>query len=174
MNHPNHRVLDVYGGVLRLHPACTPLEWLESLNLVTPATLQLVQYHRALAAEQTKAVTAMLSIKIRKGHSCSSLNYHDFLQRLAPKTIIQQQQTTSSTSTSTDASSSIANTNDSVALQPDSLVVATVESSHAVGRRGATVTQEGQFFFPIRPRNVPPTSNDCYPWLENAPRLINN
>jgi hypothetical protein len=75
--------LDTYGGILRLNPASTSLQWLETLQYVTPATIEQIHVHRELSVQRTKLIQQRLNIKLSKGFTCSSEDYHLFLQRLS-------------------------------------------------------------------------------------------
>jgi Domain of unknown function (DUF4461) len=83
----HHTALDVYGGgVLSLNPAATPLQWLEKIQLVTPATIAQVVRLRSNVQDLTSRVQDALgnSVKLIKGFSCSNRDYYDFLSRLCP------------------------------------------------------------------------------------------
>jgi Domain of unknown function (DUF4461) len=126
-------VLDVHGGVLRLHPAATPLQWLESLQLVTHERLQQIRHHQTLLRHYTHALSSALGgIKLIKGHSCSSRDYHAFVQHLYESLVEDAATTSSSDQRSIEAACS------ALALEP---VVVTVEASQSV--RKAKVTPEG-------------------------------
>jgi len=74
--------LDVYGGVLYLHPAATQLQMLETLQEVTKSNLEEFQQNRILLQDHTAQVQNDLGVKLAKGFSCSSEEYHSFLDRL--------------------------------------------------------------------------------------------
>jgi Domain of unknown function (DUF4461) len=75
--------IDVYGGIIRLNPASTSIQWLETLRYVTSDTIQQIHQHRATALQNTKIIQRLLNVKISKGFTCSSQDYHEFLERLA-------------------------------------------------------------------------------------------
>jgi hypothetical protein len=75
--------LDVYGGNLYIHPSSTQLQWLEALQDVTVDSLLEFQEHRQLLQERTAMLQSALGIKVMKGHSCTSKDYHVFLKKLS-------------------------------------------------------------------------------------------
>lgn len=139
----NSNLFDVYSGELRLHPAWTSSQWLKVLCLVTSTQLENVKKYRNLADERTKMVQELLGIKIRKGHSCSSWEYHSFLERISSS--ISSSKSKSELGSLDQFAGSISTYNATIALQTDSLVTATVESSYSVRRAG--VTKEGVIRF---------------------------
>jgi hypothetical protein len=120
-----HEALDVYAGTLRLNPGSTPIQWLESLQLVTVDSLEAIQHHRDSVMEMTKVVQGALGVKLKKGYSCSSREYYHFLQSIN--------------------NMELANDDKDSAIQIHSLVLepilATVEGSAACRR--PIVTKEG-------------------------------
>lgn len=74
--------LDVFGGNLYLNPAATHLEWLEALQEVTDDNLSLFVKNRELMKDRTAFLQDEVGIKVKKGHSCSSWDYHTFLGRI--------------------------------------------------------------------------------------------
>jgi hypothetical protein len=77
----NH-YLDVFSGVLRVQPSATPIQVLEALRLVTPQEIIRVKQCQELLVLRTKQVQTDLGITIQKGHTCSSRDFHIFLDRL--------------------------------------------------------------------------------------------
>jgi hypothetical protein len=75
--------LDVYGGVLRLSPAGTSVQWLDTLTSVTADLIEEIQYHQSQMLAYSKTIHSVLGIKIKKGHSCSNVEYFFFLERLS-------------------------------------------------------------------------------------------
>jgi Domain of unknown function (DUF4461) len=75
--------LDLHGGILRLNPASTSIQWLEALQLVSDASIQQIHRNRDLSLLRTKAVQASLNIRLVKGFTCSSREYHLFLENVA-------------------------------------------------------------------------------------------
>lgn len=119
--------LDLYGGVLRLNPGLTPLQWLETFQLVTNDTLAAIRENQALLLEISKLVQGTFGVKIRKGYSCSSEEHFEFVTRL-------QSVTTESPCLSADERADL----NSLILEP---VTITVESSQVCRR--PKVTKEG-------------------------------
>jgi Domain of unknown function (DUF4461) len=75
--------LDVYGGILYLNPASTPIQWLQQLLIVTDSKLAEHKLHQAYLAHNTNIIASHLGVKIVKGHSCESQHYHELVGRLA-------------------------------------------------------------------------------------------
>ncbi|KAL3794501.1 hypothetical protein HJC23_013503, partial [Cyclotella cryptica] len=75
--------LDLYGGVLRLNPAATPLQWLTTLQTVTEERMCLLMQNREALTQNLSVVEKFLNVKIIKGHSCENEEYHRFMERLA-------------------------------------------------------------------------------------------
>lgn len=74
--------IDVYGGILRLNTASTTLQWLETIRLVTPDKLQEYRLNQTKLQEFSRVAQGLLGVKLKKGLSCSSEEYHDFLAML--------------------------------------------------------------------------------------------
>ena len=75
--------IDLYGGIVRLNPASTSIQWLETLQYVTSDSIQQIHQHRATALKNTKTIQRLLNVKLSKGFTCSSQDYHEFLERIA-------------------------------------------------------------------------------------------
>ncbi|GAX22183.1 hypothetical protein FisN_19Lh243 [Fistulifera solaris] len=82
LQRPDH-ALDVYGGVLRLSPASTSMQWLEALASVTSERIEEIQYHQSQMLAYSKTIHSVLGVKVKKGHSCSNVEYFSFLERLS-------------------------------------------------------------------------------------------
>jgi hypothetical protein len=78
-----YSALDLYGGHLYLNPASTPIQWLESLQEVTMSHLEEFQRNRSLVEQRKTVVSDFLGVKLKKGHTSSSEDYHFFLERLS-------------------------------------------------------------------------------------------
>ena len=76
------QALDVYGGNLYLNPAETHLEWLESLQEVTEERLEELVDNRHAIEERAAILREEMGIKVKKGFSCSSLEYYMFLDTI--------------------------------------------------------------------------------------------
>ena len=81
--------LDLYGGILYLHPAATQIQTLETLQAVTPEKLQEFRSNRDLLHERTVQIQNTLGVKVVKGHSCSSMEYHKFIQQVAHEVMVE-------------------------------------------------------------------------------------
>ena len=79
IDHP----LCVYSGTLLLHPASTPIQWLDIFMNITQDMLDLIQYHQSIALENIKIIQNHLKLKVQKGFSCSGREYFLCLQYLA-------------------------------------------------------------------------------------------
>ena len=78
-----HKSLDLFSGHIYLNPAWTPLQWLESLQEVTTDRLEEFRQNRLRLQVVQNLVQNSLGVKIKKGYSCSSEEYHMFLGRLS-------------------------------------------------------------------------------------------
>lgn len=114
--------LDVYSGNLKLRPAATQLQWLKALREVTEPRLEELYENRLLLHNRTSLVQNTLGVRINKGYSCSSEEYHVFLGRISEQL------------------SSLSTDQDSTALEQERIRV--VVESPAACRRGR-VTNEG-------------------------------
>lgn len=120
--------LDLYGGNLYLNPAATPIQWLEHLLRVTPKTLTFHKECRTRLIDAGQQVSDFLGVTFHKGHSCSSREYFEILDRLARMATDQNL-----------PDSDAATTNTTIALQQVNVMV---ESPQACRR--ASLTKEGQ------------------------------
>jgi len=118
-----HDALDLYGGILRLNPGSTPIQWVDIFRLVTPDRLEEIRQRRNALVEMRKCVQGSLGVKLKKGYSCSSYEFYNFLERLLPSCYLT----------------------DEASIQESSLIteppVAIVEASQACRR--PVVTKEG-------------------------------
>ena len=74
--------LDVYGGILYLHPSGTQLEWLNSVKEVTEAKLQEFAKNRQSTMERATLLQDGLGIdRVQMGFTCTSVEYYHFLKR---------------------------------------------------------------------------------------------
>lgn len=75
--------VDLHGGVIRLHPAATPVQWLEILKRVTKESLAELERNQAKLKINAQKAQDALNVKLKKGRTCPSFEYHGFIQRLA-------------------------------------------------------------------------------------------
>merc|ERR1712238_575105 len=102
--------LDIYGGHIYLNPSATQLEWLESIKEVTEQRLQEFFINRRAMMERVTLLQDGLSIgvgthsgiKLKKGFTCSSRDYHLFLERVTQPYKRSSFSQTNPSSTSTD------------------------------------------------------------------------
>lgn len=78
-----HEKLDVYGGKIMLNPGSTHIQWLELLMAVTEDTLSSLETNRKELEKNLFLVQNSLNVKLKKGFSCSSLEYYIFLKGIA-------------------------------------------------------------------------------------------
>ncbi|CAB9496342.1 expressed unknown protein [Seminavis robusta] len=121
--------LDLYGGVLHLHPGYTPLQWLEILRKVTPERLKTLQHHRQQLELAQRKIQSALGCRIKKGFTCNSQDYYHFVLKLAHHLPNQE-----------GADGEVVPVTSAVALESIHVVV---ESADACRFR-CIVTQEGQ------------------------------
>jgi hypothetical protein len=120
--------LDLSSGILLLNPAATPVQWLENLRQVTPEAIDTIKESGRRLVEWTKLAQRALGVKLRKGHSCTSREYHAFLRQICSDLAETESVVIAAENRSPD----------SLILEP---LVATVEADEACRR--AIVTTDG-------------------------------
>jgi|UniRef100_A0A7S2UCY8 hypothetical protein len=75
--------IDLYDGIIMLNPAATPLQWLQTLKNVSHDDIGKYKINQTRLKRYLEIVQNSLGIKLKKGHSCSSYDYHMFVERLA-------------------------------------------------------------------------------------------
>lgn len=78
-----HNKLDLFGGTIMLNPGSTQEQWLETLMAVTSDDLKVLEINRKNQKNNLVQAQNYLNANIKKGFSCSSKEYYDFLDRLA-------------------------------------------------------------------------------------------
>jgi len=132
--------LCVHGAKLYINPLDTPLQWLNTFRLVTPETLNEVKFCQDNLTSYTKSVqTGAFGgyVKMKRGHSCSSAEYHACMKRLASHHHADHQSIISATTFLPDDQPLL-----ELALCRDSSIQVIVESSQSPRMRGA-ITHEG-------------------------------
>eukprot|EP00977_Amphora_coffeiformis_P008062 scaffold1803_cov92-Amphora_coffeaeformis.AAC.85 len=71
--------VDHYGGILYISPSSTPLQWLSHLKLVTPEVLEEIRFRRNHVAQMQKELQSYWGLKWKKGYSCESIDFYNFL-----------------------------------------------------------------------------------------------
>lgn len=79
--------LDLYGGVIRLNPAATPLQWLNTLQTVTDERMRLFKKNGESLKRNLTVVEKFLNVRVLKGYSCEHEEYHRFMERLASRSL---------------------------------------------------------------------------------------
>ena len=75
--------LDIFGGILYLHPSSTTLQWLDILNhAVTPERLQQVVEHKRQLEGYQRDLLQHCNWKVVKGFTCTSADYFHVVQHL--------------------------------------------------------------------------------------------
>jgi hypothetical protein len=140
--------LDVYGGNLFLNPAATHLEWLEALREVTTTQLEIFEANRQVTQERVRLLENKLGIQVKRGLSCSSLEYFYFLKSvMEPYEFIARSRIAASAAvapTTTNANQLVPVTSTLETERPRLVVV--VETPTACRR--AKVTAEGTIRLP--------------------------
>lgn len=121
--------LDLFGGVLHLHPAKVPLQWLEIFQLVTPEKLDILRRNRKALEEAQLKIQSVLGIKFKKGFTCPSSEYYHFVLKFAHHLKPQEHQM-----------EGLVETTSAVALESVQVVVESVDAC----RFRCVLTQEGQ------------------------------
>ena len=75
--------LDVFGGILYLDPASTPIQWLNHLLQVNENRIDDHKQHQQALIKNTTVVASHLGVQLVKGLSCPSKDYHDLVRRMA-------------------------------------------------------------------------------------------
>ena len=71
--------IDHYGGILYINPSSTPLQWLSHLKLVTPDVLEEIRFRRNHVSQMQKQLQTHWGLKWKKGYSCESIDFYNFL-----------------------------------------------------------------------------------------------
>ena len=124
-----HDPLDIHGGLLRLNPACTTVQWIDTLRLIDPSTIEDIQLSSRRTLNMVHSLHAALGMKFRKGFSCSNDEYVEYLTHLCDNL----------PTLSTIRIADRGNDNCSIALPPLSVVVETEQAC----RRQPHVTGNG-------------------------------
>ena len=131
--------LDLHGGILRLNPASTSIQWLEALQLVSEASIQQIHRHQELSVQRTKLVRGALNIRLSKGFTSSSKEYYAFLEKIAG----DQSGDIFPTSTMDDVSSSLPTLEPiQVVIEADSVCRRGLVTSSGVIRLGSGMSKE--------------------------------
>lgn len=75
--------VDLYGGTVTLHPAATPLQWLQTLSLITDESIALLQRNRQLLKSNVQVVQDGYNIKLKRGYTCYPRDYFNFTSQAA-------------------------------------------------------------------------------------------
>ena len=78
-----HQKVDLYGGIIRLNPAATSMQWLDTLSAVTEESKQILKHNRDTLEQNVSLVEDSFGVRVVKGHSCESHEYHQCMERLA-------------------------------------------------------------------------------------------
>ena len=71
-----------------MNPGWTPIQWLDPLQEVTESSLEELKRNREVLLTRTSKVQDALGVKLKKGHSCSSNDYHMFLEQLSGEVVV--------------------------------------------------------------------------------------
>ncbi len=77
------RKVDTFGGVVRLNPAATSLQWLGTLETVTDDCVRGLKENRIELTKNAIEVESALGMRPVRGHTCDPEEYHLCLGRLA-------------------------------------------------------------------------------------------
>jgi len=75
--------VDLFGGVVRLNPAATVVQWLGVLMDVTTEDVRILKENQRLLKRYGKIVEDALGLRVVKGHTCESEEYYRCMERLA-------------------------------------------------------------------------------------------
>ena len=77
-----HRKIDLYGGIIRLNPAATSLQWLETLIRVNTDSIMILKHNQKELKQKISTLEKVLGIRAVKGHTCDPEDYHRALSQL--------------------------------------------------------------------------------------------
>jgi len=75
--------VDLFGGVVRLNPAATVVQWLGILMDVDAESVTIVKENQRLLKRYGKIVDDALGLRVVKGYTCESEEYYRCMERLA-------------------------------------------------------------------------------------------
>lgn len=75
--------IDLYGGIIRLNPAATPLQWVGTLMTVTDDSVAVYKKHQIELKRNLSKVESALGLRLVAGHSCQPEEYHRCVGNLA-------------------------------------------------------------------------------------------
>lgn len=76
------RKVDLFSGTIRLNPASTSLQWLDTLASVTDDYVRMVKNHQQDLMRNLAKVEDALGLRVVKGHTCDPEEYHQSIQQL--------------------------------------------------------------------------------------------
>ena len=75
--------VDLYAGVIRLNPAATQLQWLRIISEVSHNNVITLKNNLKELKRHQSEVESALGLRVIKGHTCGSEEYHKCMRRLA-------------------------------------------------------------------------------------------
>ena len=75
--------VDLYAGVIRLNPAATQLQWLGIMSEVSHSNVITLKNNLKELKRNQSEVEHALGLRVIKGHTCGSEEYHKCMKRLA-------------------------------------------------------------------------------------------
>lgn len=89
--------IDLFGGTIFLNAGATQIQWLETLMAVSEASIKQLESNRHILHENQINVQNALNVRIRKGFTCSSKEYFNFLEEASRHSILLEENDESST-----------------------------------------------------------------------------
>ena len=77
------RKVDLFGGIIRLNPAATMLQWLGTLLTVTDESVRMLKKNQISLKKNLSQVENALGLRVVKGHTCGPVEYHRCIKKLA-------------------------------------------------------------------------------------------
>lgn len=77
------RKVDLFGGIILLNPSAGPLQWLGTLLTVTDDCVSTLKRNQDSLKKNLAQVEHALGIRVVKGYTCESIEYHKCIERLA-------------------------------------------------------------------------------------------
>ena len=91
--------VDLFGGVIMLNPGSTQIQWLDTLMSVSEQSIKQLETNRSTVLEKQTYIQNALNIRLKKGYSCTSREYYDFLNDMSSVMLSMHEEGDTSSST---------------------------------------------------------------------------
>ena len=82
-NDESQEKVDLFGGTVMLNPGSTHVQNLETLMSINECSVKKLFVNRSSLANCQDTVQNALNVKIKKGYSCSSREYYEFMKKIS-------------------------------------------------------------------------------------------